>query len=1023
MRRKQNESVVNNLKGIFDTLSVDIIRSVASHCNFDVEKSMNALLEMTNRIEGQPTKKKEKNKVKKASPQHTTPKKTEPNPSPRSQPSPNIVVNKSKKTLDLERVVKNIRQGYKVLVILRGLPGSGKSRLAVAITDVALGPGNNSNHILSTDDFFVQQRGYLFDPQRLQEAHEWNHRRAFQAMSRGFSPVIIDNTNTQMWEMKPYAMMATDYGYMIEILEPDTWWCFNEKELAKRNVHGVPRAKIKDMLERYERNVTPQKLLCAYNLVYKFQKPPQLRLFPPIIQSGFGLQRQNGFVFNFQPQVDGVVKSKSTSALNRQNSIEIDQRMETINLMDFTEEVAGQSAKAESDNRECFIADPVDEILMCTEENTASILQPDQVNEEPPKLFRNMENAWGVDEKALQSWDIVTPITCEAGALIPHSSNSEEESKPETKDGSSNVEISDFLSDKSEVPAGLRVVVARGRDINLGLPLRTFSVPKKTMVDQSCITEDLVENEGKSEESRIKDLLDLFPRIPRSSLQELFNKCNKNFHWTVDLLLEDNHLEMSDQKEEEEEEEKKEEPIEIDDSDEEEPKEEIRRAPMFKRKIISDDCLELKKCLEEKIDINKEHYSEHVLRVKQSKFGGYQEPQPSTSAPIDYDSDMDSDGCYDQSDDNPKNMIELNLGNVFVDQLETMFGGDDDAFPKGFQPVVQMPVTLARQIYSFYVESICQQMEAQNHILERLVKEDEDFARKLQSQEETVPPPRPPNLNEIMDEEVAMNLHRREVEEWKNMTADNLAARLTKQKLFNTFPNIDRESLLEILHAYNYDYNKTVSDLITSVGPEHVNGFSETIKEPPLSTTTIQEMKEAEENCVDFEESEEQHPATYYREEANKHLTKREQLYEKARNYFHRGMTEVAMFYSELAKKETKSYDKANHIAAAAFIDEHAKRLQKFDTLDLHYFYVKEAIPNLDIFIDRNINLLKGGSKQCQDLFVITGRGKNSEGGRCKIKPAVISRLKKRKISFVQLNPGLLKIKVKENSLMTSDLP
>lgn len=109
-------------------------------------------------------------------------------------------------------------------------------------------------------------------------------------------------------------------------------------------------------------------------------------------------------------------------------------------------------------------------------------------------------------------------------------------------------------------------------------------------------------------------------------------------------------------------------------------------------------------------------------------------------------------------------------------------------------------------------------------------------------------------------------------------------------------------------------------------------------------------------------------------------------------------MTEVAAFYSSLAKKETQYYDKANHIAAAAFIDEHSKRLQKFDTLDLHYFYVKEAIPNLDIFIDRNINLLKGGSKNSIDLFVITGRGKNSEGGRCKIKPAVISRLKKRNI-------------------------
>ena len=229
---------------------------------------------MTNNIDAPP---KPKEKPKKKSPQHAaSPKKAE--PSTKAQPA----VVKSRKTIEYERVINLIRSGYKVLVILRGVPGSGKSRLAVGITDVTLGPGNNSHHILSTDDFFVQQRGYVYDPSKLQEAHGWNHRRAFQAMSRGMSPVIIDNTNTQMWEMKPYAMMATDYGYIIEILEPDTWWVFNDKELAKRNSHGVPRAKIRDMLDRYDKNVTTQKLLCAYNLSYKFQKPP-----PPVVNNGF----------------------------------------------------------------------------------------------------------------------------------------------------------------------------------------------------------------------------------------------------------------------------------------------------------------------------------------------------------------------------------------------------------------------------------------------------------------------------------------------------------------------------------------------------------------------------------------------------------------------------------------------------------------------------------------------------------------------------------------------------------------
>jgi len=42
--------------------------------------------------------------------------------------------------------------------------------------------------------------------------------------------VIIDNTNLESWEMKPYMLMALDYGYEIEIMEPNTPWKFNGKK-------------------------------------------------------------------------------------------------------------------------------------------------------------------------------------------------------------------------------------------------------------------------------------------------------------------------------------------------------------------------------------------------------------------------------------------------------------------------------------------------------------------------------------------------------------------------------------------------------------------------------------------------------------------------------------------------------------------------------------------------------------------------------------------------------------------------
>ncbi|XP_064907555.1 uncharacterized protein LOC102091118 isoform X2 [Columba livia] len=139
----------------------------------------------------------------------------------------------------------------KLLLILRGLPGSGKSTLS----RILLGQSHDGV-IFSTDDYFRQQDGYMYDAAQLGDAHEWNQKRAKQAMEEGKSPVIIDNTNTQAWEMKPYVEVALEKGYKVEFHEPDTWWKFDPEELEKRNKHGVTHEKIAQMLERYEYQIS-----------------------------------------------------------------------------------------------------------------------------------------------------------------------------------------------------------------------------------------------------------------------------------------------------------------------------------------------------------------------------------------------------------------------------------------------------------------------------------------------------------------------------------------------------------------------------------------------------------------------------------------------------------------------------------------------------------------------------------------------------------------------------------------------
>ena len=142
----------------------------------------------------------------------------------------------------------------KTMILLRGLPGSGKSTLASQLAGI-------TGIICSTDDFFVVNGSYIFDPSKLGENHQKNQDKACRAMEAGITPVIIDNTNTAATEMKPYVLMAQSFGYETRIMEPQTEWKFSVAELERRNSHGVACETLMKMLSRYEHNLTIQQII------------------------------------------------------------------------------------------------------------------------------------------------------------------------------------------------------------------------------------------------------------------------------------------------------------------------------------------------------------------------------------------------------------------------------------------------------------------------------------------------------------------------------------------------------------------------------------------------------------------------------------------------------------------------------------------------------------------------------------------------------------------------------------------
>ncbi|XP_029948738.1 NEDD4-binding protein 2 [Salarias fasciatus] len=173
---------------------------------------------------------------------------------------PNAAIPKSWKMPAAPQAPNNrLRLEGKVLVLLRGAPGSGKSTLARALLD-----HNRGGVVLSTDDYFIRNGRYAFDPTALGEAHDWNHKRAKEAFERGNNPIIIDNTNMQGWEMKPYVAQALRHGYKVLFREPDTWWKNKPRELERRTAHDVPVETIRRMLSGYERFVTVQGIMGSH---------------------------------------------------------------------------------------------------------------------------------------------------------------------------------------------------------------------------------------------------------------------------------------------------------------------------------------------------------------------------------------------------------------------------------------------------------------------------------------------------------------------------------------------------------------------------------------------------------------------------------------------------------------------------------------------------------------------------------------------------------------------------------------
>lgn len=141
------------------------------------------------------------------------------------------------------------------LIIMRGVSGSGKSTMANQFREFARQLLEARSVIFSTDDYFLNEDGeYEFDGSKLGKAHQWNQGRVRVALhNECWDIIIVDNTNTMLWEMKPYVDAGLKYDADI--------FFYQTHELTNRGMldefyhrcrHGVPREVIEKQYDRFQ---------------------------------------------------------------------------------------------------------------------------------------------------------------------------------------------------------------------------------------------------------------------------------------------------------------------------------------------------------------------------------------------------------------------------------------------------------------------------------------------------------------------------------------------------------------------------------------------------------------------------------------------------------------------------------------------------------------------------------------------------------------------------------------------------
>lgn len=127
------------------------------------------------------------------------------------------------------------------LILLRGLPGAGKSLLATVLSEKGRWPA------FSVDDYFTEAEtdSYEFRFNENHLAYSLCEENTRKAMARRISKIVVHNTFTLAWEMERYFKMAAENNYTVFVATVENYH-------GGKNCHGISAEQLTKMAEKYK---------------------------------------------------------------------------------------------------------------------------------------------------------------------------------------------------------------------------------------------------------------------------------------------------------------------------------------------------------------------------------------------------------------------------------------------------------------------------------------------------------------------------------------------------------------------------------------------------------------------------------------------------------------------------------------------------------------------------------------------------------------------------------------------------